>query len=78
MIVDELARWKASLLHTTEAYEHHVRLTLHEHSDLWKSLGDIYAILSKLQVAFDPLLAKSEKQDVEATSLLGTLSYIRF
>lgn len=73
MIVDELARWKASLLHTNEAYEHHVRLALHEHADLWKSLMDTFSILSRLQVAFDPL--QKSDHDVEATTLLGDFTF---
>ena len=71
MIVDELARWKASLLHTTECYEHHVRLALHEHSDLWSSLIEIYTIMSRLQLAFDPLLLSKKEDQPKAMSLLG-------
>ncbi len=55
VIVDELARWKASLLHRTEATEHNFRLVLHEHAVLWDSLIRLYQLLAKLRNAFDPL-----------------------
>jgi len=32
VLVDELARWKASLMHRAEETDHRVRLALNEHS----------------------------------------------
>ncbi len=55
MIVDELARWKANLLHHSEATDHQVRLLLHEHSVLWTTLVDTYKLVARLRNAFDPL-----------------------
>ncbi len=71
VIVDELARWKANLLHRSEEYDHHIRLLLHEHSVLWTSLANSFVVLSRLQAAFDPLSSSSSPSSSEAASLLG-------
>lgn len=71
VIVDELARWKASLMHHTEEYEHNVRLLQHEHAVLWSSLMETYKILARLKVAFDPLASSPPGAKAEAASLLG-------
>jgi len=55
VIVDELARWKASLLQRNEEFDHQVRLLLHERSILWGSLDNNLEVLSNLKAAFDPL-----------------------
>ncbi len=55
VIVDELARSKASLLHRAELTDHHVRLVLHEHTVLWQTMTDTYKMLARLRNAFDPL-----------------------
>ncbi len=70
MIVDELARVKASLQHRSEQYDHHVRLLLHKHSVLWNTLSDSNAVLSRLRSAFDPLTVPAESAG-DAASLLG-------
>jgi len=70
VIIDELARSKASLQHRGEQYEHQVRLLQHEHSVLWRSLADTNAVLSRLKSAFDPLTVLPEPFS-EVASVLG-------
>lgn len=74
VIVDELARWKASLLHRSEESEHHIRLLLHEHSVLWRSLTDAFHLLSRLNTAFDPLADPA--RPAEGASLLGLADHV--
>ena len=74
MIVDELARWKASLLHRSEESEHHIRLLQHEHSVLWTSLTEAYELLCRLNAAFDPLAVRAAP--AEGASLLGLADHV--
>ena len=55
VIVDELARWKGTLMQRNDDCDHYIRLMLHEHSVLWNSLSQTQEMLLKLKHAFDPL-----------------------
>jgi len=70
VIVDELARSKATLQHRGEQYEHQVRLLQHEHSVLWRTLADTNAVLATLKSAFDPLTVLPGPSS-EVASVLG-------
>jgi hypothetical protein len=70
VIVDELARSKAGLLHRSEQYDHQVRLLQHEHHVMWNTLADTNSLLSRLKSAFDPLTVLPEP-DSDFASLLG-------
>ena len=72
--MDELARWKASLLHRAEESDHHIRLLQHEHAVLWTSLTESYGLLCRLNVAFDPLA--SPDAPAEGASLLGLADHV--
>eukprot|EP00095_Tigriopus_kingsejongensis_P005349 maker-scaffold34_size539781-snap-gene-0.16 protein:Tk05349 transcript:maker-scaffold34_size539781-snap-gene-0.16-mRNA-1 annotation:"Golgin-45" len=73
VIVDELARWKAGLMHHSEDFDHSARLLLHENAVLWDSLMRAFSILFNLKTAFDPL-GKSPSP-AEALSILGLAEY---
>ena len=55
VIVDELARWKGTLMQRNDDCDHYIRLMLHERSVLWNSLSQTQEMLLKLKHAFDPL-----------------------
>ena len=81
MIVDELARCKASLLHQRDDTNHHIRLLLHERQVLFGLMSQNQKVLLRLKNAFDPLSISKPKDsdshainslnDVEKISLLG-------
>ncbi|TRY67574.1 hypothetical protein TCAL_07826 [Tigriopus californicus] len=73
VIVDELARWKAGLIHHSDEYNHGVRVLLQEHALLWDSLMKTYGLLSRLKTAFDPL--KKPPTPPECVSLNGLADY---
>ena len=73
VIVDELARWKATLLQRSEDCDHYTRLLVHEHTVLWKTMIKTQEVLSRLKNAFDPLntMENATSREIEAASLLG-------
>ena len=81
MIVDELARCKASLLHQRDDTNHHIRLLLHERQVLFGLMSKNQEVLLRLKNAFDPLSISTPKDldsdainalnEVEKISLLG-------
>ena len=81
MIVDELARCKASLLHQRDDTNHHIRLLLHERQVLFGLMSKNQEVLLRLKNAFDPLSISKPKDldsntinslnEVEKISLLG-------
>ena len=73
LIVDDLARWKANLLHSQGEYEHGVRILLHEHCVLWNSLMESYTTLAQIQKAFEPL--NDDPKPAEAASFLGLANH---
>jgi hypothetical protein len=73
VIVDELARWKGTLMQRNDDCDHYIRLMLHEHSVLWNSLSQTQEMLLKLKHAFDPLnsMENTISKEIEAASILG-------
>ena len=77
MIVDELARSKASLLHQRDDTNHHIRLLLHERQILFGLLSENQEILFRLNNAFDPLsVSKPRNLDSSAINSLSSLSEV--
>ena len=77
MIVDELARSKASLLHQRDDTNHHIRLLLHERQILFGLLSENQEILFRLKNAFDPLsVSKPRNSDSSAINSLNSLSEV--
>eukprot|EP00096_Caligus_rogercresseyi_P010436 TRINITY_DN3806_c0_g1_i1.p1 TRINITY_DN3806_c0_g1~~TRINITY_DN3806_c0_g1_i1.p1 ORF type:complete len:448 (+),score=125.40 TRINITY_DN3806_c0_g1_i1:49-1392(+) len=74
LLVDDLARWKASLVQVNQDYEHTARVILHEHSVIWNTLLESLSNLSELNDAFDPL--EETFKPAEAASLLGASDYV--
>ncbi|CAB4054171.1 unnamed protein product [Lepeophtheirus salmonis] len=74
LLVDDLARWKASLVQINQDYEHTARVLLHEHSVLWNILSESLNVLTDLNDAFDPL--DETFKPAEAASLLGISDYV--
>ena len=72
LIVDDLARSKATLGQKCDSFDHHVRLLLHERKMLWDSLNGSIDALAHLNTAFNPLSAL----DVKATDHLGSYSVL--
>ena len=84
VIVDELARWKASLLHQRDDTNHHIRLLLHERQVLFGLMSENQNVLHRLKNAFDPLSVATPRDstknainavdswnDIENISILG-------
>ena len=84
VIVDELARWKASLLHQRDDTNHHIRLLLHERQVLFGLMSENQKVLHRLKNAFDPLSVGTPRDstknainavdswnDIENISILG-------
>jgi len=69
VIVDELARWKGSLIQRNDEVDHHIRLLLHERSVLWEAMKANYQVLSQVRAAFDPL--STAPVEPEVVSVLG-------
>lgn len=67
VIVDELARWKASLLQRSDDTNHHIRILLHERQMLFGLMSENQKVLSRLKGAFDPLSVVST-QDAQNNS----------
>ena len=61
VIVDELARCKAALLHRSDDTNHHIRLLLHERQMLFSWMLETQKALYRLNCAFDPLSVASTK-----------------
>ena len=61
VIVDELARSKAALLHRSDDTNHHIRLLLHERQMLFSCMLDTQKALYRLNCAFNPLSVASAK-----------------
>ena len=69
VVIDELARAKANLVHRDESYEHAARLLLHEHAVLWTTTMDIHGLLAAIVKALDPL--GDQVNPIDTGSLLG-------
>ena len=63
VIVEELARWKASLVQQSDDTNHHIRLLLHERQMLFGLLYENQRVLARLKTAFDPLSSVLSTQD---------------
>ena len=74
VIVDELARWKANLIHRNDEYEHNLRLLFHEQSVMWSALEETFTTLANLRSAFDPLSPSTAPRDVASITGLTDLT----
>merc|ERR1719367_788216 len=77
VIVDELARCKASLLHQRDDTNHHIRLLLHERQVLFGLISENQEVLLRLKNAFDQLsISKSKDLDSNAINSLNEVEKI--